>query len=66
MNRDFKTFTRVVKFAIEEESNHGRRSEKSVSIHSFACALCTVLLVLRICSRILASGSEVNLFFSVV
>ena len=50
-------------------------------IHSFARALCTVLLVLRIhkshscvgirgkfifaCCRILASGSEVNLFLRV-
>ena len=38
-NQDFKTFSRVVKFAIEEESN-GRR------IHLFTRALCTVQSVL--------------------
>ena len=40
-NWDFKTFSRVVKFAFEEESN-GRR------IHLFARALCTVQSVLLV------------------
>ena len=48
----------VSKFAIDEESNHGRRSEKSVSFTDLhTCALCTVPLELYI-SRILVSESE--------
>ena len=41
----------------------GQGNQYHIIIHSFARALCTVLLVLR---RILASGLDVNLFLCVV
>ena len=51
-NQDFKTFLWVVNFAIEEE-----RMDREISIiHSFACALCTVLLVLL--TQVTFSGSH--------
>ena len=68
-NRDFKTFSWVVKFAIEEESN-GHRNQYLSFTHFQKAKLailpctCTVYCTTSIAytSRIHAAGSEINIF----